>query len=327
MPGMPSRLPVVVTLDGEVRDPAQPLLFADDLAAVRGDGVFETLLVRDGRACLVESHLRRLVQSAKMMDLPEPDLPAWRRRDRGRGGAVDGRGPGRGRAAPGVQPRPGERLGADRLSDGQSVGGPGGGDPPRRSRRGAAGSRAAGHRRRCDAVAAGRCQDVVVRGEHGRPAARRRQGRRRRDLRQHRRVHSRRAAFDGRDRRRRATTGPGAPASTPRRRGIRSCAAPPSRRCSRSPATRATTATTRLCDLRICLPRKEFGWYRASPSRRGCTPWTAGCWRPPRWRRRWPDWSTRRSSAIAEREKLLAHPCLREYGQPYTGKEVVRNIE
>ena len=78
MSGMPSRPSVVVTLDGELRDPAQPLLFADDLAAVRGDGVFETLLVRDGRACLVESHLRRLAQSAKMMDLPEPDLPAWR---------------------------------------------------------------------------------------------------------------------------------------------------------------------------------------------------------------------------------------------------------
>jgi len=75
---MPGQSSVVVTLDGEVHDPAQPLLFADDLAAVRGDGVFETLLVRDGRACLVESHLRRLVQSAKMMDLLEPDLPAWR---------------------------------------------------------------------------------------------------------------------------------------------------------------------------------------------------------------------------------------------------------
>lgn len=70
---------VVVTLDGEVRDPGQPLLFADDLAAVRGDGVFETLLVRDGRACLVQAHLYRLGQSAKTMDLPEPDLPAWRR--------------------------------------------------------------------------------------------------------------------------------------------------------------------------------------------------------------------------------------------------------
>ncbi|WP_235435967.1 aminodeoxychorismate lyase [Mycobacterium sp. EPa45] len=70
---------MIVTLDGEVHDPAQPLLYPDDLAAVRGDGVFETLLVRDGRACLVEAHLRRLGQSAKMMDLPEPDASAWRR--------------------------------------------------------------------------------------------------------------------------------------------------------------------------------------------------------------------------------------------------------
>lgn len=76
---MSSRRSVLVTLDGEVRDPGQPLLFADDLAAVRGDGVFETLLVRDGRACLVEAHLYRLCQSARMMDLPEPDLTAWRR--------------------------------------------------------------------------------------------------------------------------------------------------------------------------------------------------------------------------------------------------------
>lgn len=69
---------VVVTLDGTVRDPDTPLLHADDLAAVRGDGVFETLLVRHGRACLVESHLRRLTGSAKALALPEPDLAAWR---------------------------------------------------------------------------------------------------------------------------------------------------------------------------------------------------------------------------------------------------------
>jgi 4-amino-4-deoxychorismate lyase len=69
---------VVVTLDGETHPPDTPLLFADDLAAVRGDGVFETLLVRDGRACLVEAHLGRLAHSAKLMDLPEPGLPAWR---------------------------------------------------------------------------------------------------------------------------------------------------------------------------------------------------------------------------------------------------------
>ncbi len=70
---------VVVTLNGEVLESGTPLLHADDLAAVRGDGVFETLLVRDGRACLIESHLQRLTHSAKLMDLPEPDLPRWRR--------------------------------------------------------------------------------------------------------------------------------------------------------------------------------------------------------------------------------------------------------
>ncbi len=70
---------VLVTLDGLIHDPDAPLLHADDLAAVRGDGAFETLLVRAGAACLVEAHLKRLVQSARMMDLPEPDLPAWRR--------------------------------------------------------------------------------------------------------------------------------------------------------------------------------------------------------------------------------------------------------
>ena len=70
---------VIVTLDGKMHPPGTPLLHADDLAAVRGDGAFETLLVRDGRACLIEPHLQRLTQSAKLMDLSEPDLPSWRR--------------------------------------------------------------------------------------------------------------------------------------------------------------------------------------------------------------------------------------------------------
>lgn len=69
---------VIVTLDCSIHDPSQPLLFADDLAAVRGDGIFETLLVRAGAACLTDSHLERLTQSARLMDLPEPDLRAWR---------------------------------------------------------------------------------------------------------------------------------------------------------------------------------------------------------------------------------------------------------
>ncbi|EID09186.1 aminodeoxychorismate lyase [Mycobacterium xenopi] len=70
---------MVVTLDGEILAPDTPLICADDLAVVRGDGIFETLLVRGGGACLVEAHLARLSHSAKLMDLPEPDLPAWRR--------------------------------------------------------------------------------------------------------------------------------------------------------------------------------------------------------------------------------------------------------
>jgi 4-amino-4-deoxychorismate lyase len=70
---------VVVTLDGEILAAGTPLLYADDLAVVRGDGIFETLLVRDGGACLVEAHLRRLAYSAKLVDLPEPDLAKWRR--------------------------------------------------------------------------------------------------------------------------------------------------------------------------------------------------------------------------------------------------------
>ena len=75
---MASQPAVVVTLDGRLADPDEPLLHADDLAAVRGDGIFETLLVRDGRPCLLGAHLSRLSQSARMTDLPEPQLKRWR---------------------------------------------------------------------------------------------------------------------------------------------------------------------------------------------------------------------------------------------------------
>lgn len=55
-----------------------PFLRADDLAAVRGDGVFETLLVRGQVVREQEAHLARLVRSAAALGLPEPDLDAWR---------------------------------------------------------------------------------------------------------------------------------------------------------------------------------------------------------------------------------------------------------
>ena len=75
---MPGESQVIVTLDGSIHDPSRPLLFADDLAAVRGDGIFETLLVRAGAACLADSHRERLMQSARLMDLPDPGLREWR---------------------------------------------------------------------------------------------------------------------------------------------------------------------------------------------------------------------------------------------------------
>ncbi|MBF6337857.1 aminodeoxychorismate lyase [Nocardia abscessus] len=69
---------VLVTLDGAVRDADAPLLFADDIGVLRGDGVFETVLVRAGVACAIEFHLGRLRRSAQALDLPEPELGKWR---------------------------------------------------------------------------------------------------------------------------------------------------------------------------------------------------------------------------------------------------------
>ncbi|MCS3778625.1 aminodeoxychorismate lyase [Tsukamurella ocularis] len=68
---------VVVTLDGSVRAPDAPLLYADDLGAVRGDGCFETVLVRDGAPLKGRAHLDRLGRSAAALGLPAPNDGAW----------------------------------------------------------------------------------------------------------------------------------------------------------------------------------------------------------------------------------------------------------
>ena len=54
-------------------------LQVQDLGIIRGDGVFETITVVDGRPQALEAHLDRFVRSARMLDLPLPDLDAWRR--------------------------------------------------------------------------------------------------------------------------------------------------------------------------------------------------------------------------------------------------------
>jgi len=70
---------VLAFLDGTLADAEAAHLRVDDLGLLRGDGVFETILVVDGRPRELRPHLERLVRSAAMLDLPAPDLAAWER--------------------------------------------------------------------------------------------------------------------------------------------------------------------------------------------------------------------------------------------------------
>lgn len=54
-----------------------PHIFWDDAAVTRGDGVFETILVRNGKPANFTAHIERFVRSAKLLDLPEPNAEQW----------------------------------------------------------------------------------------------------------------------------------------------------------------------------------------------------------------------------------------------------------
>ena len=62
----------------ELVDPAQPHLSVLDLAATRGDGIFEALGATSGHPHSLDAHLRRFASSAAKLDLPAPDEGAWR---------------------------------------------------------------------------------------------------------------------------------------------------------------------------------------------------------------------------------------------------------
>jgi len=70
---------VLATLDGTLVDPDQPLVTADDVGLLRGDGIFETILVVNGQPRELGPHLDRLARSAAMLELPVPDRAAWER--------------------------------------------------------------------------------------------------------------------------------------------------------------------------------------------------------------------------------------------------------
>lgn len=82
----------LVFLDGTTADPDVPQIRIDDQGIQRGDGVFETALVVDGKPRELGPHLDRLARSAAMLDLPAPDLAAWERISHAVIDSYDGRG-------------------------------------------------------------------------------------------------------------------------------------------------------------------------------------------------------------------------------------------
>ena len=58
-------------------DPEVPQLHVTELAATRGDGVFETVGLLDGRPLKLARHLARFAESARMLDLPAQDPSVW----------------------------------------------------------------------------------------------------------------------------------------------------------------------------------------------------------------------------------------------------------
>lgn len=55
-----------------------PHVYWDDAAVTRGDGCFETILVAAGAPTNLDAHLKRFTNSARLLDLPEPPMEAWR---------------------------------------------------------------------------------------------------------------------------------------------------------------------------------------------------------------------------------------------------------
>lgn len=68
--GEPSHL-----VDAEAQHPQLSVL---DVAATRGDGIFETISIGRGHPQALDAHLQRFARSARMLDLPVPDLAVWR---------------------------------------------------------------------------------------------------------------------------------------------------------------------------------------------------------------------------------------------------------
>ncbi|WP_157962570.1 aminotransferase class IV [Homoserinimonas sp. OAct 916] len=59
-------------------DPALASVSVRDPGVLRGDGIFETIGVINASPRALDAHLERFASSARMLDLPTPDLVVWR---------------------------------------------------------------------------------------------------------------------------------------------------------------------------------------------------------------------------------------------------------
>lgn len=79
---MVSTKPVIFVVEpfgGSIRwhNPSLPLIYWDDYAVTRGDGIFESILIRDGQAANLERHAQRFRTSAEALGLPGPIIESW----------------------------------------------------------------------------------------------------------------------------------------------------------------------------------------------------------------------------------------------------------
>ncbi|MFC5285771.1 aminodeoxychorismate lyase [Actinokineospora guangxiensis] len=70
---------LLALFDGTIADPEAPHIRVDDLGLTRGDGVFESVLVVDGRPRELGPHLERMQRSARMLELAIPPVAEWER--------------------------------------------------------------------------------------------------------------------------------------------------------------------------------------------------------------------------------------------------------
>ena len=70
---------LVEPFGGSIRrqNPNTPHVFWDDAAVTRGDGVFESVLIRNGKPKNLARHLERFQRSAQALDLPATDKEIW----------------------------------------------------------------------------------------------------------------------------------------------------------------------------------------------------------------------------------------------------------